>query len=143
MVHEHKRLGRGIELAALAEQLRADGIGLEFLAGELQGSHDPSGVVFTVLAAMAGSEREYIRERTLEGHEAARARGKVIGGATVTDEAMLAVALYHRDQGLSLRDIAARLVISVGKKKGRHPSPATVMRMLREHDETIGAAAIA
>lgn len=32
-----------------AEQLRADGIDLEFLAGELQGSHDPSGVVFTVL----------------------------------------------------------------------------------------------
>jgi len=43
VVHEHKRLGRGIELAALAEQLRADGIALEFLTGELQGSHDPSG----------------------------------------------------------------------------------------------------
>ena len=27
VVHEHKRLGRGIELAALAEQLRAAGIG--------------------------------------------------------------------------------------------------------------------
>ena len=52
--HEHKRLGRGIELAALAEQLRADGIGLEFLTGELQGSHNPSGVVFTVLAALFG-----------------------------------------------------------------------------------------
>jgi hypothetical protein len=51
---QHKRLGRGIELAQLAEQLRADGIGLEFLTGELQGSHDPEGVVFTVLAAMAG-----------------------------------------------------------------------------------------
>jgi Resolvase, N terminal domain len=38
VVHEHKRLGRGIELAALAEQLRASGIGLEFLTGELQGS---------------------------------------------------------------------------------------------------------
>jgi hypothetical protein len=34
---EHKRLGRGIELAALAEQLRADGIGLEFLTDELRG----------------------------------------------------------------------------------------------------------
>jgi Resolvase, N terminal domain len=55
VVHEHKRLGRGIELAALAEQLRADGIGLEFLTGELQGSHDPTGVVFTVLAALSGS----------------------------------------------------------------------------------------
>jgi Resolvase, N terminal domain len=60
VVHEHKRLGRGIELAALAEQLRAAGIGLEFLTGELQGSHDPSGVVFTVLAALSGMEREYI-----------------------------------------------------------------------------------
>ena len=65
VVHEHKRLGRGLELAALAEQLRAAGIGLEFLAGELQGSHDPSGIVFTVLAALSGMEREYIRDRTL------------------------------------------------------------------------------
>jgi DNA invertase Pin-like site-specific DNA recombinase len=80
-VHEHKRLGRGIELAALAEQLRAGGIGLEFLAGELQGSHDPSGIVFTVLAALSGMEREYIRDRTLEGHESAQKRGKTIGGA--------------------------------------------------------------
>ncbi|HMD23400.1 MAG TPA: recombinase family protein, partial [Streptosporangiaceae bacterium] len=61
VVHEHKRLGRGIELAALAEQLRAADIALEFLTGELQGSHDPSGVVFTVLAALSGMEREYIR----------------------------------------------------------------------------------
>ncbi len=71
VVHEHKRLGRGIELA---EQLKARDIGLELLTGELQGSHDPSGVVFTVLAALSGMEREYIRDRTLEGHESARAR---------------------------------------------------------------------
>ena len=141
VVHEHKRLGRGIELAALAEQLRAAGIGLEFLAGELQGSHDPAGVVFTVLAALSGMEREYIRDRTLEGHESARARGKSIGGAAVTDDAMLAAALHLRGQEMSLRDIAAKLVIATGKKKGQHPSPATVMRMLREHDEKTAAAA--
>ncbi|HEY1916305.1 MAG TPA: recombinase family protein [Streptosporangiaceae bacterium] len=135
VVHEHKRLGRGIELAALAEQLRAADIGLEFLTGELQGSHDPSGVVFTVLAALSGMEREYIRDRTLEGHEAARARGKAIGGAAVTDDAMLSMALHLRGQQLSLRGIAARLVITKGKKKGQHPSPATVLRMLREHDD--------
>ncbi|MDP9868677.1 MULTISPECIES: recombinase family protein [Streptosporangium] len=134
VVHEHKWLGRGLDLAALAEQLRAAGIGLEFLTGELQGSHDPSGVVFTVLAALSGMEREYIRDRTLEGHESARSRGKTIGGATVTDDAMLSMALHLRAQNLSLRDIAARLVIIKGKKKGRRPSPATVLRMLREHD---------
>ncbi len=44
---------------------------------------------------------------------------------------MLAVALHHRDQGLSLRDTTARLVIATGKKKGHHPWPTTVMRMLR------------
>ena len=142
VVHEHKRLGRGIELAALAEQLRADGIGLEFLTGELQGSHDPSGVVFTVLAALSGMEREYIRDRTLEGHESARGRGKSIGGTAVTDEAMLAAALHLRVQEMSLRDIASRLVIATGKKKGQHPSPATVMRMLREHDEKTAATSV-
>ncbi|MEV4182219.1 recombinase family protein [Streptosporangium canum] len=135
VVHEHKRLGRGLDLAALAEQLRAAGIGLEFLTGELQGSHDPSGVVFTVLAALSGMEREYIRDRTLEGHESARARGKAIGGAAVTDEHMLSMALHLRGQNLSLRDIAARLVITSGAKKGRHPSGATVLRMLRDHDQ--------
>jgi hypothetical protein len=124
VVHEHKRLGRGIELAALSEQLKAAGISLEFLTGELQGSHDPSGIVFTVLAALSGMEREYIRDRTLEGHESARTRGKTIGGATVTDDAMLGMALHLQDQNLSLRDIAARLVITKGKKKGQHPSPA-------------------
>ncbi len=134
VVHEHKRLGRGIELAALAEQLKAADVGLKFLTGELQGSHDPSGTVFTVLAALSGMEREYIRDRTLEGHESARTRGKTIGGAAVTDEAMLSMALHLRDQGMSLREIASRLVITTGKRKGRHPSAATVMRMLREHD---------
>ncbi|MGW7594930.1 recombinase family protein [Streptomyces asiaticus] len=135
VVHEHKRLGRGIELAMLAEELKASDVGLEFLTGELKGSHDPSGIVFTVLAAMSGMEREYIRDRTLEGHESARKRGKTIGGAGVTDDHMLSMALHLRDQEMSLRDIAKRLVITTGKKKGQHPSPATVMRMLREHDE--------
>jgi DNA invertase Pin-like site-specific DNA recombinase len=74
VVHEHKRLGRGIELAMLTEELKASDVGLEFLTGEVKGSHDPSGIVFTVLAAMSGMEREYIRDRTLEGHESARKR---------------------------------------------------------------------
>ncbi|MER5683038.1 recombinase family protein [Streptomyces sp. NPDC002205] len=134
-VHEHKRLGRGIELATPAEELKASDVGLQFLTGELQGSHDPSGVVFTVPTALSGMEREYIRDRTLEGHESARKRGKTIGGAGVTDDHMFSMALHLREQEMSLRDIAARLVITTGMKKGQRASPATVMRMLREHDE--------
>ncbi|GGT86847.1 hypothetical protein [Streptomyces lateritius] len=54
----------------LAERLKASDVGREFLTGELKGSHEPSGIVFTVLAAMPGREREYIRDRTLEGPRA-------------------------------------------------------------------------
>lgn len=49
---------------------------------------------------------------------------------------MLATARRLRDdEHLSLREIASRLVIRTGKKRGQHPDPATVMRMLREHDD--------
>ncbi|MET9592058.1 hypothetical protein ABZY45_14020 [Streptomyces sp. NPDC006516] len=37
--------------------------------------------------------------------------------------------------------IAAKLVIITAKKKGQHPSPASVMRMLRGHNEQTTAAA--
>ncbi|MGW2748719.1 hypothetical protein [Streptomyces sp. NPDC001450] len=53
----------------LAEEVKASDVGPQFLTVELKGSHDPSGIVFTVLAAMSGMEREYICDRTLEGHE--------------------------------------------------------------------------
>ncbi|MFD8992263.1 recombinase family protein [Streptomyces goshikiensis] len=143
VVHEHKRLGRGIELVTLAQDLKAADVGLQFLTGELQGSHDPSGVVFNVLAALSGMEREYIRDRTLEGHESARKRGKAIGGPTVTNSDMLTMALQMRAEGVSLRDMAPRLVITTGAKKGQHPSPPTIMRMLREHDDRAAADTLA
>ncbi|MDX2527094.1 recombinase family protein [Streptomyces europaeiscabiei] len=120
VVHEHKRLGRGIELAMLAEELKASDVGLEFLTGELKGLHDPSGIVFTVLAAMSGMEREYIRDRTLEGHESARNRGKTIGGAGVTDEDMLSGVSGYRQFlfGYSKRRQLHQMRIHAGTRIG-------------------------
>jgi hypothetical protein len=40
------------------------------------------------------------------------------------------------------RAVASRLVIATGKKKGQHPSPATVMRILHEHDQKAAAAGV-
>ncbi|WP_342355519.1 hypothetical protein [Streptomyces ipomoeae] len=109
----------------------------------LAGKHDPAGhgaALFAFFAAMAESERDYIRDKTLEGQETARAKGKAIGGVPVSDGDMLATTARLRDEEhLSLREIASRLVIRTGKKRGQHPSPATVMRMLREHDEQMAA----
>jgi hypothetical protein len=59
VVHEHKRLGRGLDLAALAEQLRAAGIGLEFLSGELQGS------ISACATSPAGSSSPAARRRVV------------------------------------------------------------------------------
>ncbi|MGD3112316.1 hypothetical protein [Streptomyces sp. YGL11-2] len=68
-------------------------------------------------------KRECIRDRTLEGHESARRRGKTIGGAGVTDEAMLDLALHLRSQSMSRRDIATRLVITKGTRRASPPHP--------------------
>jgi len=73
-----------IELAALAEQLRAAGIGLEFLTGSCRLAR-PSGSCSPCSPRCRDGARVH-RDRTLEGHESARARGKSIGGAAVTDE---------------------------------------------------------
>ncbi|MFK4227862.1 hypothetical protein [Streptomyces sp. NPDC019890] len=58
---------------------------------------------------------------------------------TVPQQPPESMAPHLRDQEMSLRDIAMRLVITTGAKNGQHPSPATVMRMLREYDEQTAA----
>ncbi|MFE2324785.1 hypothetical protein ACFXD5_12860 [Streptomyces sp. NPDC059385] len=61
-------------------------------------------------------EREYIHDRTLEGHKSARKRGKTIGGAGVTEESMLSMAHHLREQEMSPRDIAKRLDLIYGRQ---------------------------
>ncbi|MFJ9683840.1 recombinase family protein [Streptomyces sp. NPDC101194] len=69
-----KRLGRGaLELLKVAEELRDTGTELEFLTGPLTGplagKHDPAGhgtALFAFFATMAESERDCIRDKTLE-----------------------------------------------------------------------------
>jgi DNA invertase Pin-like site-specific DNA recombinase len=66
-------------LTALADHLTAHGIALEMLAGPLTGLYDPTGtgrVLFAFFAAMAETERENIREATLEGLNTAGPQGK-------------------------------------------------------------------
>ncbi|MEK2494640.1 hypothetical protein WN990_34355 [Kitasatospora purpeofusca] len=70
--------------------------------------HDPAGhgaALFAFLAATAESERDYIRDRTVEGQETARRKGKTIGGVKAADGDMIATALRLRDDDcLSLRE---------------------------------------
>ena len=125
-----KRLGRdAAELTALADHLTAHGLVLEMLAGPLPGMYDPSGpgrLLFAFFAAMAETERENIRESTLEGLDAAARNGRHGGRPQVITEDMLHTVLRRRELGESVEDIAPDLIIGSGKRKGQNPrSPAS------------------
>lgn len=81
---------------------------------------------------MAESEREYIREKSLEGQASARDRGRHGGRPKVFDDDMAHYARTLRASGVSVPEIAAKLFISTGKNKGQNPSVASVYRVLAE-----------
>ena len=137
-VHELKRLARNAaELMTLSAQLQAAGIQLELLSGPLTGIYDPHGMgsmLFAVLAVGAHLDRDYIREKTLEGQLAAAARGNHGGRPKVIDPDMAIFARALRDQGTPIPDIAQKLKIQSGKNAGKHPSVASLYRALAETD---------
>jgi DNA invertase Pin-like site-specific DNA recombinase len=137
-VHELGRLARNAaELMTLAAALDADGIRLELLTGLLAGIYDPraeGSMLFAVLAAAAGLDRNHRREKTVEGQQAAAVQGRHGGRPRVFDEEMAAAARAMRDQGMGVPEIAARLVIPAGKNAGRHPSLASIYRILADAD---------
>ena len=133
-VHELKRLARNAaELMTLAASLQADGVQLELLTGPLTGVYDPHGMgsmLFAVCAVAAQLDRDYIREKTLEGQRAAAAQGRHGGRPAVIDEDMALLARALRDAGTPVPRIAQKLTIPSGKNAGSHPSVATVYRAL-------------
>jgi DNA invertase Pin-like site-specific DNA recombinase len=129
-VHELKRPARNAaELMTLAAGLQAAGIQLELLTGPLTGIYDPSGLgamLFAVLAVAAQLDRDYIRDKTLEGQQTAAARDRHGGRPKVIDDDMLTFALALRDKGVPVPDIATKLTIKTGKNTGQHPSTGSV-----------------
>lgn len=138
-VYEMKRLGRdAAELTALADHITAHGLVLEMLAGPLQGLYDPSGagrLLFAVFAAMAETERENIRESTLEGLDAASRKGRHGGRPQVITADMLHTVIRRRAEGDTVEEIRPDLIIPTGKRKGQNPSVASIYRALAEHQK--------
>lgn len=133
-VHELKRLARNAaELMTLAASLQTYGIQLELLTGPLNGVYDPDGMgsmLFAVCAVAAQLDRDYIRDKTLEGQRAAAAQGRHGGRPAVLDDDMILFARALRDAGTPVPQIAQKLVIKTGKNTGSHPSVASVYRAL-------------
>ncbi|WAP55049.1 recombinase family protein [Streptomyces sp. S465] len=138
-VHELKRLARNAaELMTLSAELQAGGIQLELLTGPLTGIYDPNGMgamFFAALAVAGQIERNYIREKTLEGQVTAAAKDNHGGRPKVIDDDMLTFAVALKDKGVPVPEIAKKLVIKTGKNTGKNPSVASLYRALAEAEE--------
>ena len=74
------RLGRSIvHLISLVETLKRRGIGFVSLTESIDTSSAGGQLIFHILAALAEFEKSLIKERTIAGIAAARARGKLPG----------------------------------------------------------------
>lgn len=116
VVTELSRLGRNTaDLAGLADQLEAAGVGLRILNLGVDTSTPAGRLVFTIIGAVAQMERDLLIERTRRGLDAARARGRHGGRPAKLSAAQLRAARSLRDAGdLTMGEIAAQVGVSRG-----------------------------
>ena len=108
------RIGRSLaHVVELVGSLQAKEIGLKVLTGGIDTSSATGRLVFGIFATLAEFERDLIRERTVAGLAAARARGRTGGRPRLMSLAKLRTAIAamaNRDNSAS--DLAGQLGIS-------------------------------
>ncbi|MFI8345251.1 hypothetical protein ACIF8W_35060 [Streptomyces sp. NPDC085639] len=91
--------------------------------------------VLAVAVAVAGQlERNYIREKTLEGQVIAASKGNHGGRPKAIDDDMLTFAVAL-DKGVPVPEIAKKLTIKTREERGQAPSVASLYRDLAEADD--------
>ena len=105
------RLARSIkQLIETVEDLEERGIGFRSLTEAIDTTTNGGRLVFHIFAALAEFERSIIRERTMAGLEAARARGRKGGRPPALSPKELAAAkAILRDPDIAVSEIARRL----------------------------------
>ena len=94
------RLGRSLrELIDLVGELEGRGVGFRSLKESLDTTTAGGRLIFHVFGALAEFEREIIRERTMAGLEAARARGRHGGRPRALDENRAKLAQRLKEEG--------------------------------------------
>lgn len=108
------RLGRGLsELIRVVTELAREGIGFESISDEIAMTGGEGAATYRVFAALAKSERHFVRERTHAGLSAARARGRAGGRKPkLGEQDVLEIRALWRDSNLSVADIARRYGVS-------------------------------
>jgi DNA invertase Pin-like site-specific DNA recombinase len=106
VIESLSRLGRSTkDLIELTELFGSRGVHLVSLKESIDTSTPTGKLLFTLMSAIAQFERDVIADRTREGLNAARARGRVGGRPKANaDNVRKAVKLYHTRQ-YTLREI--------------------------------------
>lgn len=103
------RLGRSIRhLITVIEKLRRRGIGFMSLTESIDTSSAGGKLIFHILAALAEFEKSLIRERTIAGIEAAKARGKCPGRRPALSAAQCFEIRAAIHSGSSVGEVARR-----------------------------------
>ncbi len=108
------RLGRSLKhLIEVAEALETRGIGLASLQEGLDTSTSGGKLIFHIFGALAEFERNLIRERTMAGLAAARARGRVGGRSNKLDNGKkLTLKKMYDSREYTISEICQLLEIS-------------------------------
>lgn len=113
VVQSIDRLGRSlVEVAQTLKALHEKGCDLKILSMGIDTRNPMGRFIFGVMAAFAEMERELIRERTLSGLAAARAKGRTGGAKKRVSDAQIRAAIDRLSNDEMKRDVAASLNIS-------------------------------
>ena len=107
------RLGRSLpHLVDLVNELKQRSIGFRSLQENLDTTSGTGKLVFHLFASLAEFERDLIRERTMAGLAAARARGRLGGRPRSLEDKQVTLAkAMYKDKSNSVKDICATLRI--------------------------------
>lgn len=118
------RLGRTMKgLIDLSAELAAQAIGLRSLTDGIDTGGTAGKLVFHIMAAMAEMERDLIRERTTAALIVARRGGRVGGRKTVMTPRRVEAARKLLASGMSAREIAPTIGVSVATLYRHLPAP--------------------
>lgn len=118
------RLGRTMKgLVDLAANLADRGIGFRSLTDGIDTAGTAGKLVFHIMAAMAEMERDLNRERTTAALIVARREGRVGGRKTVMTPKRLAAARKLLAGGMTVREVAPAIGVSVPTLYRHFPAP--------------------
>jgi DNA invertase Pin-like site-specific DNA recombinase len=123
------RLGRSLpDLVKIISELENEGVRFESLCEKIDTGSASGKLQFHVFAALCEFERNLIRERTLAGLSAARARGRVGGRKRKLNEKQIReIKALLSDPAAQVKDVAERYGVSrttLYKRVGVVPVPA-------------------